>query len=51
MEWEGAFKMNVALDIFKEIMESALPFATVFWMGEIVVRSFLTMAFRGRIEF
>ena len=51
MEWEGAFKMNVALDIFKEIMESALPFAIVFLMGEIVVRSFLTMSFRGSFEF
>lgn len=51
MEWKGACKMSIALDIFKEIMESALPFAVVFWMGELVVRSFLTMAFRGRIEF
>ena len=37
--------MNVALDIFKEIMESALPFAIVFWMGEIVVRSFFNYGF------
>lgn len=43
--------MQVAIDIFTDILTASIPFAVVFWMGELIVRSFLTMAFRGRIEF
>lgn len=43
--------MDVALDIFLNVINASIPYAITFWMGELIVRSFLTMAFRGRIEF
>lgn len=43
--------MKDAIEIFTDIIGASIPFATAFWMGELIVRSFITMAFRGRIEF
>lgn len=43
--------MEVAIEIFAEVIKFSVPFAVAFWMGELIVRSFLTMAFRGYIEF
>lgn len=43
--------MQVAIEIFTAVIKESIPFAVCFWMGELIVRSFLTMAFRGRIEF
>ena len=43
--------MQAAIEIFTVVVQESVPFAIVFWMGELIVRSFLTMAFRGKIEF
>lgn len=43
--------MSIAIEIFTEVVRESIPFAVAFWMGEVIVRSFLTMAFRGKIEF
>lgn len=43
--------MKVAIEIFTDIVTQSIPFAVVFWMGEWIVHTFLTMAFRGRVEF
>lgn len=43
--------MSDAINIFTDVVNASLPYAVVFWLGELIVRSFLTMAFRGRIEF
>lgn len=42
--------MQSAIDIFAVVIQESIPFAVAFWMGEWIVRSFLTMAFRGRVE-
>lgn len=47
----GGKGLKAAIDIFVDVVTQSIPYAVVFWMGELVVRSFLTMAFRGRIEF
>lgn len=43
--------MQTAIDMFATVIKESIPYAVVFWMGELIVRSFLTMAFRGRVEF
>lgn len=43
--------MQAAIEIFTDVIKQSIPYAVVFWMGELIVRSFLTMAFRGRVEF
>lgn len=43
--------MQTAIEIFTAVVQQSIPFAVAFWMGELIVRSFLTMAFRGKIEF
>lgn len=43
--------MQAAIEIFTNVVGASLPYAVTFWMGELIVRTFLTMAFRGRIEF
>lgn len=43
--------MQAAIEIFTVVVRESVPYAVAFWLGELVVRSMLTMAFRGRIEF
>lgn len=43
--------MQEAIDIYAKICESALPFAVTFAIGNLIVSSFLRMAFKGKVEF
>lgn len=47
---EGGEKMLDAIEIFRDLVSASFPYAIAFWMGEMIVHGFLTMAFRGRIE-
>ena len=40
-----------ALELFVMIVQSAIPYAVVFALGNIVVRTFMRMAFGGKVEF
>lgn len=49
---KGGAKMAVeALELFVMIVQSAIPYAVVFALGNIVVRTFMRMAFGGKVEF
>lgn len=37
--------------LFVEVITQALPFTIVFWMGELIVTTFLRAAFSGRLSF
>lgn len=43
--------MQDAINLFALIVESAIPYAITFAVGQLIVNSFLKMAFGGRIEF
>lgn len=43
--------MQDAIKLYTMIVEAAIPFAVTFEIGNLIVRSFMKMAFRGRIEF
>lgn len=42
---------NDIIALFVDIVENAVPFAVVFTLGNILVNTFLRMAFGGKIEF
>lgn len=37
--------------LYVEIIREALPFVLVFWIGELIVTTFLRTAFSGRLSF
>ena len=37
--------------LFAEVIEQALPFTVLFWMGEMLVTTFLRAAFGGKLSF
>lgn len=46
--------MMVVQDIialYIEVMQEAIPFAVVFWMGNLIVSTFCRAAFGGKLEF
>lgn len=46
--------MMVVTDIialYIDVISEALPFAVVFWMGNLIVSTFLRAAFGGKLEF
>lgn len=43
--------MQDAINLFALIVESAIPYAIAFAVGQLIVNSFLKMAFGGKIEF
>lgn len=43
--------MQDAINLFALIVESAIPYAIAFSVGQLIVNSFLKMAFGGKIEF
>lgn len=43
--------MQVGIDIYTMVVESALPIGIAFAVGDLIVTSFLKMAFKGRVEF
>lgn len=43
--------MLEAIDLFAKIVECAIPYGVTFALGQLIVNSFMKMAFGGRIEF
>lgn len=43
--------MTEYIEIYKDLVEVAVPFAITFAFGNLIVTSFLKMAFGGRVEF
>lgn len=37
--------------LYTEVMREAVPFAVVFWMGNLIVSTFCRAAFGGKLEF
>lgn len=42
--------MLVAIDLFAQVVEAAMPYAVVFALGQRVVSLFLGMAFGGYVK-
>lgn len=40
-----------AIELFALIVESAIPYAVTFALGQLIVNSFMKMAFGGKVEF
>lgn len=43
--------MPEAIELFTMIVEEAIPYGVTFALGQLIVNSFMKMAFGGRIEF
>lgn len=44
-------EMTEIIALFTEIVREAVPFTIAFWMGEMIVTSFLRVAFSGKLSF
>lgn len=40
-----------AIGLFTEVVRSAIPYGVVFALGQLVVNTFMSMAFGGRVSF
>ena len=43
--------MQEAINLFAMIVQSAIPYGITFALGQLIVNSFMKMAFGGKIEF
>ncbi len=43
--------MLEAIELFRMIVEAAIPYGVTFALGQMIVNSFMKMAFGGKIEF
>lgn len=43
--------MQEAIDLFAQIVTAAIPYGVTFALGQLIVNSFMKMAFGGKIEF
>lgn len=43
--------MKEAIELYAMLITAALPFAVAFSIGNLLVNSFLNMAFKGHVEF
>lgn len=43
--------MQEAINLFALIVEAAIPYGVTFAVGQLIVNSFMKMAFGGRVEF
>ena len=43
--------MADAIALFTEVVKSAIPYGVTFALGQLVVNTFMKMAFGGRVEF
>ena len=43
--------MKEAIDLFTMVVQSAIPFGVAFALGQLIVDTFLRMAFGGKVEF
>lgn len=39
-----------AIDLFAQVVAAAIPYGVVFALGQLVVNSFMKMAFKGKVE-
>lgn len=44
-------RMLEAINLYAMVVEAAIPFAVTFALGNLIVTSFLKMAFKGKVEF
>lgn len=43
--------MKDAIDLYAMVVSAAIPYAVAFAIGNLIVGSFLRMAFGGKVEF
>ena len=43
--------MLEAIELFAMIVEAAIPFGITFALGQLIVNTFMKMAFGGKVEF
>lgn len=43
--------MLEAINLYTAVVEAAIPYAVAFAVGNLIVTSFLKMAFGGKVEF
>lgn len=43
--------MKEAIELYALVVEAAIPYAVTFAVGNLIVSSFLRMAFKGKVEF
>lgn len=43
--------MKEAIELFAMVVEAAIPYGVAFALGQMIVNSFMKMAFKGYIEF
>lgn len=43
--------MQEAINLFTEIVTAAIPYGITFALGQLIVNTFMKMAFVGKIEF
>lgn len=39
------------ITLYADVIREALPFTVLFWMGEMIVTTFLRAAFSGKLSF
>lgn len=43
--------MKEAIELFTMVVQSAIPYGVTFALGQLIVNTFLMMAFGGRVSF
>lgn len=43
--------MRDAIDLFSMVVQSAIPYGVAFALGQLIVDTFMRMAFGGKVEF
>ena len=47
----GRLGVSDAILLFTEVVKGAIPYGVVFALGQLVVNTFMRMAFGGKVEF
>lgn len=48
---EGELTMKDAIDLFTMVVQGAIPYGVAFALGQLIVDTFMRMAFGGKVEF
>lgn len=51
MNGRGGELMQDAISLFTEVVQAAIPYGITFALGQLIVNTFMGMAFGGRISF
>lgn len=43
--------MIEAINLYTAVVQAAIPYAVAFAVGNLIVTTFMKMAFKGRVEF